>query len=151
MSYRPFSRSFRRPGNSGRPSLRNMGLYWQTPPRFNGRSPSLPPSPNSSPNPVFLNRSTPQQGKAGALQTLQLMAELARSGSQTAAVRNKAVSLTKRLLQKDFRGEACACLGFVRDQIRYVRDIYDVETIAAPAWLLQIGAGDCDDKATLLA
>ncbi len=79
------------------------------------------------------------------------MAQLARQGACDTAVRHKAVALTRLLLQKDFPQEACVCLAFVRDQIRYVRDIYDVETIATPAVLLQIGAGDCDDKATLLA
>lgn len=79
------------------------------------------------------------------------MARLASKGTHNLEIRNKALSLTGGLAQKDFRGEACACLAFVRDQIRYVRDIYDVETIATPDWLLKICAGDCDDKATLLA
>lgn len=79
-------------------------------------------------------------------------------------VRNKAVELTQRLRQKDFEAEACALLVWVRDQIRYVRDIRTVETLHDPVTLLgfpghQVGdfrhlpaamAGDCDDKATLL-
>ncbi len=40
---------------------------------------------------------------------------------------------------------------FVRDQIRYVRDVHGVETVQTPERTLQIGQGDCDDKATLLA
>lgn len=73
-------------------------------------------------------------------------------------VRNLAVQLTTQgfltgqgLQQKDFRGEAERLLTFVRDDIRYVRDISDVETLHDPVTLLKVGAGDCDDKAILLA
>lgn len=74
------------------------------------------------------------------------------------AVRNLAVSLTTKgfwngrgIRQKDFAGEAERLNNYVRDEIRYVGDINGVEVIHDPVTLLQIGAGDCDDKATLLA
>jgi transglutaminase-like putative cysteine protease len=79
------------------------------------------------------------------------MRELAMAGSFQDRIRNLAVKLTNNLDQKDFRGEACACLAFVRDRIRYVRDIRDVETVHFPTTLLDAGAGDCDDKSILLA
>lgn len=73
-------------------------------------------------------------------------------------VRNLAVELTTKgfrtgrgLKQKDFAGEAQRLNDYVRDEIRYVGDINGVEVIHEPAILLEIGAGDCDDKATLLA
>lgn len=66
-------------------------------------------------------------------------------------VRNVAVWLTQPLRQKDFEGEARALFRFVRDDIRYVRDIRGVETLHRPQDMLKIQAGDCDDKATLLA
>lgn len=73
-------------------------------------------------------------------------------------IRNKAVEITtdgfwngKGLQQKDFAGEARRLLEYVRDNIRYVRDIADVETLHDPVTLLKVGAGDCDDKAILLA
>ena len=40
---------------------------------------------------------------------------------------------------------------FVRDDIRYVGDIDDTETLHTAEQVLQQGAGDCDDKAILLA
>jgi transglutaminase-like putative cysteine protease len=55
------------------------------------------------------------------------------------------------LAQKDFTGEARRLFTFVRDQIRYVRDIDGVETLHAADWVLKLRAGDCDDKAILLA
>lgn len=79
------------------------------------------------------------------------MAALSLQGAHNIEVRNTAVALTNGLADKDFRGEACACLAFARDKIRYVKDIFDTETIATPDWLIKIGAGDCDDKAVLLA
>jgi transglutaminase-like putative cysteine protease len=39
---------------------------------------------------------------------------------------------------------------FVRDNIRYVGDVTNVETVQSPVVTLQMMAGDCDDKATLL-
>lgn len=73
-------------------------------------------------------------------------------------VRNLSVKLTTDgflsgtgLKQKDFDGEARTLLEFVRDQIRYVRDTDGLELLHDPATVLQIGAGDCDDKAILLA
>lgn len=73
-------------------------------------------------------------------------------------VRKLAVELTTAgfmqgtgLKQKDFAGEAERCLTFVRDGIRYVRDIEGVETLHDAVTVLRMGAGDCDDKAILLA
>lgn len=66
-------------------------------------------------------------------------------------IRNLATSLTGNLMQKDYEGEGRACLGFVRDRIRYVRDIAGVETLHDPVTLLRVGSGDCDDKSILLA
>lgn len=38
---------------------------------------------------------------------------------------------------------------FVRDKVRYVRDIRGVETLSTPLRTLENHSGDCDDKATL--
>ena len=94
-------------------------------------------------------------GAAGTRQVLSEMASLARAGSRQMAIRNLAVQLVTDpvdpILQKDFAGEARVCLAYVRDHVRYVRDIRDVETLHDPVTVLRLGAGDCDDKAILLA
>lgn len=59
--------------------------------------------------------------------------------------------LTGHLKQKDYLSEVIQVYSFVRDKIRYVRDIDQVETIQTPDWTLRIGTGDCDDKTTLMA
>ncbi len=55
------------------------------------------------------------------------------------------------LAPKDFAGEARRLFNFVRDEIRYIRDIDGVETLHTADWVLRLRAGDCDDKAILLA
>lgn len=86
------------------------------------------------------------------------MAALAKSGTQTAQVRNLAVKLvtegfggTDGVAQKDFDGEVRRLFQYVRDGIRYVRDPVGRELLASPAETLATGAGDCDDKSILLA
>lgn len=86
------------------------------------------------------------------------MADLARKGLRDQRIRNLAVQITTDgflsgagLQQKDFEGEAERLHAFVRDQIRYVRDTDGVELLHDPVTLLETGAGDCDDKAILLA
>lgn len=73
-------------------------------------------------------------------------------------VRQTALNLTQAgwgglqgLPQHDFTGETRRIFEFVRDRIRYVKDIDGVETLHPAEWVLRQGAGDCDDKAILLA
>lgn len=83
--------------------------------------------------------------------TLLKMRELARIGKTRLAVRLAALALTENLHQKARLEEIGALFVFVRDEIRYIRDIRGVETIHAPDVVLELRQGDCDDKATLLA
>lgn len=66
-------------------------------------------------------------------------------------VREKALALVAGLPPKDWQAEMQAIFAFVRDRIRYVRDVAGVETVATPVKTLELGQGDCDDKTTLLA
>jgi len=66
-------------------------------------------------------------------------------------IRETALGLTRALPQKDFAGEVRVLFSYVQDHIRYVRDINGVETVQSPVKTLEYGAGDCDDKALLLA
>ena len=87
-----------------------------------------------------------------------MMQELARAGASSMVIRGLALELTtagfgtnRGLPQKDFAGEARRLFVFVRDKIRYVKDIDGVETLHPAEWVLRLGAGDCDDKSILLA
>lgn len=66
-------------------------------------------------------------------------------------IRETALDLVKHLPQKRWASEADALFVFVRDRIRYVRDVNEVETVATPVKTLEYGQGDCDDKTVLLA
>jgi transglutaminase-like putative cysteine protease len=91
------------------------------------------------------------EGRAGTLATLKIMARLARAAKTSLVIRSLAVELTNGCAQKDWLCEIKALHAFVRDKIRYVKDVRDVETLTTPETLLAIGAGDCDDKSVLLA
>lgn len=92
-----------------------------------------------------------QDGAAGTLQTLKLMRSLVREYKIKLPIRELALKLVAPLKQKNFVGEVKAIHKFVRDEIRYVRDIVGVETIQTPVKTLDYAQGDCDDKATLAA
>lgn len=80
-------------------------------------------------------------------------------------IRNLATRLTQGLRSKDFQSEACACLAWVKGNIRYVRDMRSAELVHDPVTLLgypghlagdfrpcpEARAGDCDDMAILLS
>lgn len=91
------------------------------------------------------------EGREGIRQTMLLMRDIARRYKSDPTIVLKARELTAGLGAKNYYGEIRALHQFVRDSIRYVKDPLGVETIITPDKLLQIGQGDCDDKATLLA
>lgn len=90
-------------------------------------------------------------GPAGIHATLKIMSCFVKEGKKTLSIRDKALSLVSGLLQKDWSGEVRCLHAFVRDHIRYVGDITDVETVQSAVYTLRHAAGDCDDKSVLLA
>lgn len=90
-------------------------------------------------------------GKEGTKYTLNLMRKLVRQGKKSSAIRQLAIDLTRGLRQKDWLGEVNAVHRFVRDHIRYVRDIRGVETLHTVDRILENASGDCDDKSVLVA
>jgi len=90
-------------------------------------------------------------GMPGVEHTLQRMRDLVRSGRVDPAVRGTALTLIALLPEHDRAGEINALFEFVRDRIRYVPDVLDVETLATAGTTLATAAGDCDDKSVLLA
>lgn len=79
------------------------------------------------------------------------MVRMVRAARTDTGVRKKAQIVTNDLTPKDYAAEVRAMQRFVRDRIRYVRDIRDVETVQTPQRTLDTGSGDCDDKAVLLS
>lgn len=103
-------------------------------------------------------QSTPEQntiripdGTFGTRATLKIMSRLVREFRSHQAIRDQASYIVEGLPSKAFRDEVTALFAFVRDEIRYLGDVNDVETIQTPPTVLESRQGDCDDKATLLS
>lgn len=94
-------------------------------------------------------------GRAGTLATLKTMRQLVRDSLRAPAqtIRLQAISILReaRVPARQYRREADVLQQWVRDRIRYLKDPVGIELVQAPERTLQIGMGDCDDKATLLA
>lgn len=90
-------------------------------------------------------------GKEGIIATLKIMRQCVRDGKKTLAIRVKAMELLQGIPPKHWGAEISALFYFVRDDVRFTRDIRGVETIQTPDKTLEFGQGDCDDKSTLLA
>lgn len=90
-------------------------------------------------------------GAAGTKATLNIMRGLIRVGKKTLPVRLLALKLVRRDGEKQWIQEVTSVHRFVRDKIRYVRDIRGVETLQTPEKTLELTQGDCDDKSILVA
>lgn len=90
-------------------------------------------------------------GSRGILETLKIMRNVTREGKRSIIIRQLSAQLVNGSNQKDYAEEARKIQNFVRDNIRYVRDIRGVETIQTPEKTLEFGYGDCDDKSILVA
>ena len=90
-------------------------------------------------------------GAIGVQQTLNLMKSLVRKYKAFLPLRTLAVQIVQNVQGKDWRGEIVAVQNWVQNNIRYVKDITDVETLHSPDIMLNVRAGDCDDQATLVA
>ena len=92
-----------------------------------------------------------ESGDAGVSKTLRLMKALVLQYRRDPGVMQLARQLVAGLPQYDRGGEIRVLHAFVRDHIRYTNDPQDMELLQTPKATLEMGTGDCDDKATLLA
>lgn len=90
-------------------------------------------------------------GLAGIKETLGYMRGFVETYKTHPRIRELALQLTRGISQKAYSEEVRALSDFVKNRIRYTRDVNGVETVQTPLKTLEYGAGDCDDKATLLA
>ena len=90
-------------------------------------------------------------GDAGTRATLYIMRDLTKEYRKQPAIRDLAKKLTIRCDGKNFGCELEQLHKWVRDAIKYHRDIHDVETVQTPDKTIADRSGDCDDKCVLLA
>jgi len=79
------------------------------------------------------------------------MARLASQAKTTPLIRERALNIIGFVPGKNYRGEIDRIFIWVRDNIRYTRDVRGIETVQTPAKTLEYKQGDCDDQVTLLA
>ena len=91
------------------------------------------------------------EGAAGIRRTTRAMADIVRASRVDPNLRARAITIVQLSQPKDHPAEIRALFDFVRNQIRYVGDVAGIETLQWPLQTLQLRAGDCDDKAILLA
>jgi hypothetical protein len=93
----------------------------------------------------------------GAPQTIQVMAKAALEDTGHFDTRRLVETVCEKLDSKDYTSEYIACLNFLLQRTRYMRDPRTVELVRAPYIISQqIIAGrrpsiDCDDMTTWLA
>lgn len=117
------------------------------------------------PGPNRVEKFAIPSGIGGVRRTLRLMVDVASTFKCDIHIRSLAVCLVGGRIvtlsngsqvryplcrPKDYAAELTCLHAFVRDHIRYVRDIDGVETLQTPIQTLNVLAGDCDDKAVLL-
>lgn len=92
-------------------------------------------------------------GDAGIRQTVAVMQRLADQGARDPIVRGAVVSAIhhRNLRSHDFVGQARAWFDYVKGAVAFVNDPVNSELVQSPRVTLAVGAGDCDDRATLLA
>ena len=90
-------------------------------------------------------------GAAGVFHTVRAMREAVNRNKTDARIINAATTALFQSIERDEVAEARALYQSMRGWIRYVRDVYGVETLAEPWLTLERRAGDCDDQSALLA
>jgi transglutaminase-like putative cysteine protease len=100
--------------------------------------------------PSYILSSIPN-GAPGVRATLREMSRIVKAYKKNRQIRELALALTANLPPKNWRSEVNAIFCYVRDHIRYVKDIQGIETLHTPDQLLRLRAGDCDDKSILSA
>lgn len=92
------------------------------------------------------------KGYRGTMQTIKRMQAIIRAGAKDFYVRQKAIDilLDSQVKPKDYLGEIKALFQWVQRKVRYTRDPFKVEVLHSPRRMLELRAGDCDDKTILL-
>lgn len=122
--------------------------------------------PGRLPGPDGVRRYAVPTGIGGVRKTLRLMVDVASAFKTDLHVRTLAVCLVGgRVITlstgqqvryplcrpKDYVAELRCLHAFVRDHVRYVRDVAGVETLQTPIQTLNVLAGDCDDQSMLFS
>jgi len=92
------------------------------------------------------------KGACGTIASAGLIANLIREGARDFYVRQNAIEIFREMgaRPKDRFGEVLSLFHWVRNKIRYTRDIFRTELLHTARRMLELQAGDCDDMTILL-
>lgn len=90
-------------------------------------------------------------GEAGVTATLRQMAQIAREYSVHPLIRQTAGDLVQGCAARDQECEVATLQAWVQNNIRYIFDVDNVETLQTPEYTLEHRHGDCDDQSMLMA
>lgn len=97
-------------------------------------------------------------GDQAGIEAASLIKQIAHEFKKNVIIRNLSANLVYNLPSNDYYNETRRLYEWVRDNIRYLRDIRGCETLQYPTVTLPliysdqgIGQGDCDDHVILLA
>ncbi len=88
-------------------------------------------------------------GDAGVAATLAIMVKMVLEYRASPDVRVTAQSLVRDCPSRDAVCQVKTIHAWVRDNIKYLPDVRDVETIQTPDYTLRMMSGDCDDQSVL--
>lgn len=111
---------------------------------------SLQNPPQSSAQPAYSLSGIPD-GPDGTRQTLAIMRRIVKRYRTDPGIISLAHDIVREVPGKAYSAEAAAIQTWVRNNIRYTQDVYDVETLYTPDVLLVNRMGDCDDQSVLVA
>lgn len=89
-------------------------------------------------------------GQAGVFATLRVMRDIVNEAKTDPEIMHAATAAVFLVPPKDELSEARAIFDMVRENVRYLKDVWNVETVTYPATTLKRRVGDCDDQVTLL-
>lgn len=99
-----------------------------------------------------VRRFTIADGDLGTEQTIARIRKLVHDGMTDQLVNRTAIAILQQsgVPQFDFVGEIRAIYNWVKQNVRFVRDIYNVETLRTAREILLVRGGDCDDINSIL-
>jgi transglutaminase-like putative cysteine protease len=111
----------------------------------------MPTGAASGRYPVPFRLGSIPSGESGVAATLEIMVTMVLQYRASPTVRVTAQNLVRECASRDSVCQVKAIHAWVRDHIKYLPDVRDVETIQTPDYTLSMGSGDCDDQAVLVA
>ena len=93
------------------------------------------------------------KGYAGTQTTVSYIIQLIKDGAKDFCVRQTAIDILieNKVAAKNYFDEIRTLFEWVRQNVRYTRDIHRVELLHTAKRMLDLRAGDCDDMTILLS